>query len=278
MPGRLRRRAERSALVVMAVLGIAVLVADAVGWLDRLAPGGVIPKITLLVLSTVTVVLLLEVERFQALDRIQDSLAGLDIKGIAAALREEHYAGLVKVHRKFDDELFGRYVDQAKRVTVLNTWIPNLELLRADLEQALKRRAEVRILLLHPKSRVTDIRDRALRERGVDPVAEPVRDGILRCLRILHSIHRDLDERRRGRLKVRLYNSLPAVSVYRADERYLVSMFLHGQLAIDSPQFEIDGADTRLGRQIQRELDTLWEIGRDIDPGDWQRGIGATQR
>jgi hypothetical protein len=84
MPANLRRRAERSGLTVMAVLGIAVLAADALGWLDRLAADGVIPKITLLILSTVSLFLLLEVERFQTLDKIQDSLAALDISGIAA--------------------------------------------------------------------------------------------------------------------------------------------------------------------------------------------------
>ncbi|WP_340688234.1 hypothetical protein LCL61_19920 [Amycolatopsis coloradensis] len=71
-----------------------------------------------------------------------------------------------------------------------------------------------------------------------------------------------------------MFNSQASVSVYRADGRYLVSMFLHGQLAIDSPQFEIEGThDTVLGEQIQRELDTLWDIGRDVDLGDWNRSI-----
>lgn len=273
MSRNLRRRAERAALAVMASLGIVVLAANELGWLDRLAPGGVIPKITLLILSTVTIFLLLEVERLQTLDKIEASLANLDIQGIAAALRDKHYAGLVKVHPRFSEELFGEYVGKAKQVTILNTWIPNLELLREDLEQALKRRAEVRILLLHPKSMVTGLRERALRERGVDQGGEPVRDGIERCLKVLHSMHRDLDDRRRGKLRVRVYNSLPAVSVYRADEHYLVSVFLHGQLAINSPQFEVDGAETPLGRQVQRELDTLWDIGHDVALDDWQRGI-----
>jgi hypothetical protein len=191
-------------------------------------------------------------------------------------MREEHYGGLVKVHRKFDEQVFGAYVERARQVTILNTWIPNLELLRADLERVLKRRAEVRVLLLHPKSLVTDLRDRALRERGVNQVTRPVREEIERCLDVLESIHSDLDERRRGKLKVRVYNSLPAVSVYRADDHYLVSMFLHGQLAIDSPQFEIDGTGTRLGQQIQKELDTLWNIGHDVDLANWQRDIDLT--
>jgi len=273
VPGKLRRRAERLGLGTIAILGIAVLAADTLGWLDRLANGDAIPKITLLMLSTVTIFLLLEVERFQTLDKIEASLANLDIQGIAQTLRREHYAGAVKVHRRFLDTDFSKYLGRAKHVTILNTWIPNLQMLRSDLEAALNRRAEVRILLLHPKSMVTGLREQALRERGVTEIDEPVRDGIERCLGILDTMCRQLDARRRSKLKVRVFNSLPSVSVYRADDHYLVSMFLHGQLAIDSPQFEIEGADTVLGRQIQRELDTLWEIGHDVDPTNWTRSI-----
>jgi hypothetical protein len=54
-----------------------------------------------------------------------------------------------------------------------------------------------------------------------------------------------------------VFNSLPAVAVYQVDDHYLVSMFLHGQLAIHTPQFEIEGAETVLGRRIQNEIDTL---------------------
>jgi fido (protein-threonine AMPylation protein) len=276
MPRKIRRRAERFGLATMAFLGIAVLGADVLGWLDRLASNGVIPKITLLMLSTVTIFLLLEVERFQSLDNIESSLADLDIQGMAHALRNEHYGGLVKVHRRFMEDIFRRYVRNAKQVTILNTWIPNLHVLRPELEAALNRRAEVRILLLHPKSMVTELREQALRERGVDELAEPVRSGIERCLAILESIHRQLPDRRRGKLRVRVFNSLPSVSVYRADDHYLVGVFLHGQLAIESPQFEIDGTDTLLGQQLRKELDTLWEIGRDVDPGNWARSIDTS--
>lgn len=276
MPRRIRRRAERSVLAMMALLGIIVLAADVLGWLDRLAPGDAIPKITLLMLSTVTIFLLLEVERFQSLDNIEAALANLDIQGMAQALRRSHYRGLVRVHRRFTEDEFSKHVNRAKQVTILNTWIPNLHLLRADLESAINRRADVRVMLLHPKSMVTGLREQALRERGVDEIDEPVRDGIERCLTILQAMHRQLAERRKPKLRVRVFNSLPSVSVYRADERYLVGVFLHGQLAIDSPQFEISGIDTLLGRQIQKELDILWEIGQDVDLSNWARSVDTT--
>jgi hypothetical protein len=74
---------------------------------------------------------------------------------------------------------------------------------------------------------------------------------------------------------VRLFNSLPSIAVYKADERYLVSSFLHGQLAIDSAQMEVDGSATAVGEQVDREVATLWRIGCDVDLGNWRSSLST---
>lgn len=272
MRNKMRRTAERIILAVMASLGAVVVVAEPLG-LDRLLPVGVIPKITLLVLSTVTVFLLLEVERFQLLDKIDARVSELDIDTIARKLKRDHYAGIIAVHHRFVEDRFIRHVESAKEVTILNTWIPNLHRFEQLLIDALNREAKVRILLLNPHSGVAQLRDEALRMVRDPTLADNVKDGVKRCLAILESILDVVDERREVGLEVKLYNSLPSISVYRADAHYLVSTFFHGQLAIDSPQFEIDGTDTILGGQVKRELDTLWGIGEKIDLRNWRTGL-----
>ncbi|MGH3927183.1 MAG: hypothetical protein ACRDTT_30680, partial [Pseudonocardiaceae bacterium] len=142
MPGKMRRRAERFVLGIVAGLGAVVVAADLVGWLDQFAQAGLIPKITLLTLSTVTIFLLMEVERFQAVDDIKKCLEPLDIQSLAKALRDQHYAGLVKVHDRFADKDFAGYVSRAQRVTILNTWIPNLDIFEPVLEAAIQRNTE----------------------------------------------------------------------------------------------------------------------------------------
>jgi phage replication-related protein YjqB (UPF0714/DUF867 family) len=111
-----------------------------------------------------------------------------------------------------------------------------------------------------------------LQTRGVNHVSTNVRGGVSYCLTLLESMVRDKPERVEF-LKVKVYNSLPSASVYRADEHYLVSVFMHGQLAIDSPQFEISGRGGVLATQFQRELDTLWEIGYPIDLTSWKQSL-----
>ncbi len=75
MRNRMRRKAERISLAVMASLGTVVLVAGPLG-LDRFLPVDVVPKITLLVLSTLTLFLLLEVERFSVARQYRCSALG----------------------------------------------------------------------------------------------------------------------------------------------------------------------------------------------------------
>ncbi|MEV7561602.1 hypothetical protein [Streptomyces sp. NPDC089795] len=263
-----RYRAERISLGAMASAGILVLLADLFGWLDKMAPGGTLPKITLLILSTVTLFLLMEFDRLKVLDNINTQISGLTLDGLTGELRRQHYLGVTKVHTVFSDEEFKRLLGAARHeVAILQTWIPNLSRLEEELERAVtERNVQVRILLLHPKSAVADLRDEALRatRSSVDVGAS---------LDILKAIHDRLAPELRTRLSVRVYNSLPSIAVYKADEHYLVSSFLHGQLAIESPQTEIDGSDTVMGRQVQKELDTLWGIGSEVDLRDPMRSI-----
>lgn len=277
MGSGMRRRAEKLALAVMATSGIGVLVADLLGWLDHTPTRDALPKITLLILSTVTLFLLLEIGRFETLDNINAQLSKLDIDGLAGQLRSEHYAGVSKVHPRLIEDLYIRYVGQAREeVTILNTWIPNLHRLEQALTEAIiSRRVRVRVLLLFPYSGVAQLRDEALRTVRDPALQENVREGVERCLSILEFVLGRIGPQRQEQLQVRMFNSLPSVSVYRADATYFVSVFLHGQLAIDSPQFEINGAETLMAKEVQRELDTLWRIGHDVDLRDWRRSLQA---
>ncbi|MEU9301690.1 hypothetical protein [Streptomyces sp. NPDC048269] len=268
-----RYRAERISLGTMAAAGIAVLVADLLGWLDKMAPGGTLPKITLLILSTVTLFLLMEFDRLKVLDNINRQISGLTVDGLTGELRRGHYLGVVQVHREFPESAFIGLVRAARReVAILQTWIPNLGSFQSELANAVnERQIEVNILLLHPSSPVAGLRDEALRSTGQRAGAVDV-DASLRSLEL---VHRQIAPELRDKLRVRVYNSLPSIAVYKVDERYLVSSFLHGQLAIASTQTEIDGCDTLMGGEVQRELDTLWRIGHDVDLGDWHRSIDS---
>ncbi len=276
MRTKVRSIAEMTTLTVVAGCAVAAVAADTFGWIDRLSPG-VISKITLIVLCTITGFLLLEMERFRALDNIDTRLSELDIGTIAKKLKSDHYAGVVQVHQRFPEDVYMRYVERAASVTILNTWIPNLEKFKESLTRAINRDARVRILLLYPNSGLAQLRDEALGKVRDPHLEQNVKQGVERCLSILRSTLEHVDNSKVARLEVKVYNSLPSISVYRADAHYLVSVFLHGQLAIDSPQFEIDGDEMVLGRKGHGGLETFWSIGKEIDVRNWERDLGNIQ-
>ncbi|MFE4262421.1 hypothetical protein [Streptomyces sp. NPDC056883] len=292
-----RYRVERIALALMSTSGVVVLIADLLGWLDALAPGGALPKVTLLILSTVTVFLLLEIDRLRKLDVVeaqvirldetlrtqvarldtsfQAQLAKLDIDTVAQQLKQENYLGVIRVHAEFPDVQFNAFVEAAiQEVAILQTFIPNLEHLQPALEKALvDHGVPVRIMLLYPSSPVAGLRDEALRSVRDPALALDVKARVEMCLAGLAELHRAVGPAGRELLSVRVYNSLPSIAVHKADEHFLVSSFLHRQLAINSAQTEIDGSDTTMGQQVQRELDTLWSIGRDVALSDWRESL-----
>src|SRR5688500_1003420 len=125
--GGVRQRAEQATLAAMAATGIVVVLADMVGWLDELGNGDALPKVPLLILCTVTLFLLLEIERLEVLDNVNEQVSKLDIDALARELKHQHYGGVVQVHPRFPEESFTGFVDGAtQQVAILQTWIPNL--------------------------------------------------------------------------------------------------------------------------------------------------------
>jgi hypothetical protein len=181
-------------------------------------------------------------------------------------------SGIVRVHRNLDYNLLLDYMAEAEEIVILNTWIPELNILDDALVEALARGTYVSILMLHPDSHIAQLRSQALQGSTQARFREDrVRPGVRHCLEVLASIARTLDEDGRRHLRVRLYDSLPSISVYGVDDRALFSVFLHGQLAVKSPQIEVQGQESLMGRLVFRELETLWEIGQEFkDLEQWQ--------
>lgn len=164
--------------------GIIIVFVEHYGWIEQLSPG-VISRVTLVVLCIITVFLLLEVERFQAIDEINARLTDLDVKAISKKMKDDHYAGVIQIHQQFPADTYIRLVESAAKVTILNTWIPNLDNLKESLIHAINRDAVVRILLLHPNSGLAQLRDEALRTVRDSHLEYNVRQGVERCLSIL---------------------------------------------------------------------------------------------
>ena len=181
-------------------------------------------------------------------------------------------SGIVRVHKNLDYELLVDGMAGADEIVILNTWIPGLDILADSLAEALARGTYVSILMLYPDSHIAQLRSQALHGSTQARFREDrVRPGVRHCLEVLAAIARTVDDGCRRHLRVRLYHSLPSISVYSIDDRAFVSVFLHGQLAVRSVQIEVQDQDSLMGRLVFRELATLWEIGHEFeDVQQWQ--------
>jgi hypothetical protein len=181
-------------------------------------------------------------------------------------------AGIVQVHKNLDYHLLVDYMAEADEIVILNTWIPELNILDDALVEALARGTYVSILMLYPDSHVARLRSQALQGLTQARVREDrVRPGVRHCLEVLAAIARTAGDDGGRHLRVRLYHSLPSISVYSVDDRAFFSVFLHGQLAVKSPQIEVLGQESLMGRLVFRELETLWETGHEFkDLEQWE--------
>lgn len=196
---------------------------------------------------------------------------------IPGIIDDHRLEGLVRVRQRLPEAEFCKQIGRSHKVTILNTWIPNLErdLYTEAFLQALKRKTHFQILLLRPGD-IADLRNTALRISDSSPptTSHDVRLGFERNMETLQQVIRQLPKENREYLQIKIYHSLPSISVYRAGDRIFAGIFFHGRLAIDSPQFEIEGLDSLLGKYIMREVDTLWKIGRDLhDVKNWRTTI-----
>jgi hypothetical protein len=167
--------------------------------------------------------------------------------------------GIIGVHERLDVHEIADGIRAATDViAILNTFIPAIALLEEPLADALGNGVCVRILLLHPGSRAVSLRSQAL--PGTRGREDRVRREIKYCLDVLGDLAGGLDDEARGRLQVRVYDSLPSLAVYRIDERAWASIFVHGQVANDAPQVELGTGDSLFGRTVFGELEWLWNI------------------
>jgi hypothetical protein len=162
------------------------------------------------------------------------------------------------VLERFDHPRFIRQVADAKhRVLILELWTDLLQgsyqaAFLSALRESLQRRVEVRMLLLSPDARAAEQRaDDLLRQTNVV-------ENIMDNLRTLHEFRRELPERYRSKLEIRIYSALPPVQMYRVDEHVIVSFYPVNVTSWNAAQYQTN-PQAQLGTFVGTKFDELWE-------------------
>ena len=170
----------------------------------------------------------------------------------------------VREHPQLD---YSRFLDKAARCSsvlwILDTYSnlliePLASRFEAVVREAVSRGVSVRILLINPTTLAAEQRELELGQ------AEELRPRLNRNLETLRRIHDSFGRiggPRGGRsgadFEVRLYASGPAVTMYRWDDRALVSFYPVGKLSGQSTQLEVS-VDSPLGDFVNTRFQQVW--------------------
>jgi hypothetical protein len=175
--------------------------------------------------------------------------------------------GRVREHVRLDYDWYTEQVSGATSVVKLLDTFSNIldqpvtrRFLRA-VEGAIERSAYVQILLLDPDSLAVQQREHEL---GDQPGQADVRREILRNLRTLDAFAHALTDKQRRRFEVRLYNASAGVTLYRWDDKVLVSFLTVGRLSGQGPQLEVTVASP-LGGFVEQRFEELWHFSKPMD-------------
>jgi hypothetical protein len=188
--------------------------------------------------------------------------------------------GLSRIHAAFPTDTFAAAMERLihdqeqaqpedqKEVAILQTFAPNLEHYRTHLSRCLKAGVRVRILLAWPYSQAAGLREEVLKRYAAEPMAEDfaIQGSVIGNLETLETTIRAC--RHPANLEIRLYDTLPSLSLYRAGSTLLAAPFLHGALAIHTFQLELDlrASDALLTGTLLNDFERMWTVARPFLP------------
>lgn len=179
--------------------------------------------------------------------------------------------GTVREHGRLDYTWFSDQVNDAtQQVQILTTFSnvldhPATDRFLRSIRTALAREARVRILLLNPTSLAADMRQQEL---AGGHVRLSVQREIMRNLRRLGPFAAELGERDRPRFEVRLYDASASITLYRWDDRALVSFLPIGRFSEFGPQLEVT-MRSPLGEFIEQRFEELWDNRSTVTMADF---------
>jgi hypothetical protein len=188
--------------------------------------------------------------------------------------------GLSRIHAAFPTDTFAAALERLihdqeqaqpedqKEVAILQTFAPNLEHYRTHLSRCLKAGVRVRILLAWPYSQAAGLREEVLKRYAAEPMAEDfaIQGSVIGNLETLETTIRASGCP--TNLEIRLYDTLPSLSLYRAGSTLLAAPFLHGALAIHTFQLELDlrASDALLTGTLLNDFERMWTVARPFLP------------
>ena len=180
--------------------------------------------------------------------------------------------GLNHIYPNFPRDTFEKAIDdliisnnsEHKNVDILQTFAPNLNDYFERLIRCVQNDVQVRILLAWPYSQAAKLREEVLRRYANSIVGDEIdiRDCVIANLETLEKIIKVSGSS--NLLKIKLYDTLPSLAIYRAGCYMLAAPFLHGSLAINTFQLELtlNSPNQLITHTLQKDFEMMWQVAR----------------
>lgn len=168
-----------------------------------------------------------------------------------------HGGDVAEIIKRFPTESYKIKLQRSSFATILDVYLPydnHMDIIQTDLVQMLELGGSVQVLLCDPDSSACKLREQALQGIVSDVAAE-----VRRSLAHLDELRAQLPEAARSRFEVRLYSSMPSMSIYRVDDMVLGGNHYHDCAAIDGPQYRVASEGSLLGERLVTEHQRLWD-------------------
>ena len=160
------------------------------------------------------------------------------------------------------EEVSIRGLDVKYRVRIVTTFIPNVDFLRKSLNQAIRRSAEIQILLLDYDSPQVAYRADAL---GITKAK--MTQEIHRSIKFLTEFYHDPEIARLepSRFEVRLFDASPIASLYWFDNVCYLGLHWMRQNSTEAPQLRLEKEKNHvLFSSMEIHFDALWSESKPI--------------
>lgn len=163
----------------------------------------------------------------------------------------EEKLGFVRLFESLPTEYLNQSIADAKEVRIIQTYLTGVENLKLSLEAALKKGANVKILLMEPELESARLRSKGLINKQVN-----VRAKILDNRSELEELY----DKYPGLFQLKYYNEIPGLNLFAVDDKLLIGFYWYKQYAIYGTYLEIKNDDYYpLAKNVNTHWNKLWE-------------------
>lgn len=160
--------------------------------------------------------------------------------------------GLRNVYNGLPYEKFLPKLKVAKEAMILQTFIPDTPSLLDEIRKMVSEGGKIRILVLDPESKMAQVRAESLGRSNAY-----IREGILTCLEDLNALKKESPDG----VEIKVYDTIPSISVYKADDMVFIGHYILGVHAVEGPQLELE-TGKYYADIIVEHFKKLWDKGK----------------